>query len=84
MNITDDPMPGVAPNGTRNLWGIVVKGDKVEVATTYLKDLEFARRWAASVAHNYDEVVILDATLVHRVWDRDSERGKAQVAGKAA
>jgi hypothetical protein len=84
MNITDEPMPGVAPNGTRGYWGIGVKGNDILVLTTYLKNLELAKRWAKAVAADYDEVIILDATLTYRVWDRDSDNAKHAAKDAAA
>jgi hypothetical protein len=82
MNITDEPMPGVAPTGTRGFWGIARKGQDITVLTTYLKDMEYAKRWARGVAPDYDEVIVLDATMVYRVWHRDSKDAK-RVAAEA-
>lgn len=74
MNITDEPMPGVQQPGSRSLWAIARKGNDLSVLTTYLRDIDFAERWARSIVAegSYDEVIILDGLMKYRAWNKDT------------
>ncbi len=75
MKVTDEPMPGVQQPGSRGLWLIGARHPKNERTgeTKFITgfgphQLELARRTAFDYASEWDEVVVLDATISYRAW----------------
>lgn len=74
--VTDEPMPGVQQPGSVALWLLARKGDKITYLTGFaLNQFEQAKKTAFSYAAEYDEIIILDATMLYRAWQKD-ENGK--------
>jgi hypothetical protein len=80
MNITDDPMPGVAPPGSRFYALLCQKDGKIvlhEAWPIYRRDHAIANAKAVAAEGGYASVVVIDATTIYRVWDRDQLRDVA-------
>jgi hypothetical protein len=74
MVVTDEPMPGVAQPNSVALWLLARRGDQITLLTTFsLEKFEQAKKTAFSYAAEYDEVLVLDATMLYRAWQKDEE-----------
>jgi hypothetical protein len=73
MIVTDEPMPGVQQPGSVCLWVLVRSGQNVKYLTGFgLDQFEQAKKTAFSYAAEYDEVIVLDATMLYRAWRKSA------------
>ena len=72
MNITDDPMPGVAQPGTEIIVALCLKDDLITTSIWGSKS-KHLRAWCRQNAADYDEVILIKGKIDYRVWSRDAE-----------
>jgi hypothetical protein len=72
--VTDEPMPGVQQPGSVSLWLLARRGDQIKYLTGFsLEQFEQAKKTAFSYAAEYDEIIILDATMLYRAWQKGKD-----------
>ena len=77
MIITDEPMPNVQQPGDANICLVAVCGMDIKVLKFFdHKEFEVAKTMALSMAAEYREVVLLDATILYRAWQKENMKAK--------
>jgi hypothetical protein len=80
MNITDEPMPGVAAMGAT--FFALLRRRNTEITLhpewpIFRREHALANARVLAATGEWDDVVVVEATTVYRVWDRDKLKAVA-------